>query len=257
MKLFVGTSGFSYKEWKGSFYPEKLPAAEMLVFYAKRFETVEINNTFYRMPVAKTLAQWAEQVPPQFAFVLKAPQRITHHQKLQLADDSLAHFTRTAAVLGPRLGPLLFQLPPTLRKDVPRLREFLAALPEGQRAAFEFRHPSWFDEEVRELLTAAKAALCTAEMDDAPAAPAPRPTGSALPNDPSALPQPAETPLFPTADWGYLRLRRMEYGDGELSAWLARIRSQSWHEAFVFFKHEHEARGPAFAVRFLELAGST
>lgn len=230
MQFYVGTSGYSYKEWKGSFYPEKLPAAKMLPFYAERFSTVEINNTFYRMPKAEVLTQWAEQVPPAFAFVLKAPQRITHFQQLRLSDDSLTYFANTAAVLGARLGPLLFQLPPTLKKDVPRLREFLQALPDGPRAAFEFRHASWADDETCALLSAAGAALVAAETDEE------------LLSD-----------LRSTAKWGYLRLRRTEYSDDDLKVWLERIRRQTWEQAFVFFKHEDEARGPRFATRFLEL----
>lgn len=233
MKLFVGTSGYSYKEWKGSFYPEKLPADQMLSFYAQHFNTVEINNTFYRMPSAGLLAQWTEQVPADFAFVLKAPQRITHHLQLRLTEDNaVGYFADTAGVLGSRLGPLLFQLPPTLKKDVPRLRSFLAALPPTRSAAFEFRHASWYDDEVYELLATAKATLCAADTDEEP---------------PAAL--------RATAEWGYLRLRRVEYSDAELTEWLKKIRSQPWKHAYVFFKHEDEARGPRFARRFLELTG--
>lgn len=231
MKLFVGTSGYSYKEWKGIFYPEKLPAAKMLPFYAEHFNTVEINNTFYRMPSPNVLTQWAEQVPADFAFVLKAPQRLTHFQQLRLVDDSADYFANTAATLGARLGPLLFQLPPTLKKDVPRLRDFVAALPGSPRMAFEFRHASWFDDEVYQLLSAAQAALCAADTDAAPI-----------------------TALQETANWGYVRLRRAEYSDADLAAWLKRVRERSWQQAYVFFKHEDEARGPAFATRFLELA---
>ncbi len=149
-RVLVGTSGYAYKEWKGTFYPEKFPANQMLRFYAEHFETVEINNTFYRMPSEKVLLAWAEAVNGPFVFVLKASQRITHHKRLKGADEELSYFLKTASVLGNRLGPTLFQLPPNMKKDVQRLREFIAALPRRWRAAFEFRHRTWFDDEVSE-----------------------------------------------------------------------------------------------------------
>ena len=231
MNLYVGTSGYSYKEWKGTFYPEKLPAKQMLRYYGERFRTVEINNTFYRMPTASVLEAWAGEVPADFRFVLKAPQRITHIQRLKDAGESVSQLLEAAGTLKERLGPLLFQLPPNFKKDVPRLREFLALLPPRCRAAFEFRHPSWFDDEVFGLLRDHQAALCVAEAEDD-----------------------LEVPFVATADWGYLRLRRPDYGDAELTAWVKRVREQDWRDGFVFFKHEDEGKGPQMAKRFLELA---
>ena len=230
MRMAVGTSGFAYKEWKGSFYPEDLPAAGMLAFYASRFPAVEINNTFYRMPTEKVLLQWAAQVPDGFTFVLKASQRITHHARLRDADELVEYFTRTASTLGPKLGPTLFQLPPNMKKDVGRLREFLALLPRRWRAAFEFRHASWFDDEIYAALRETNAALCVADTDD------------------------GEGQVVPTADWGYLRLRREAYDDAALAAWAERVASQPWTEALVFFKHEDEGAGPRLAARFAEFA---
>jgi len=232
MRIRIGTSGFSYKEWKGSFYPEDLPASEMLRFYAGKFSTVEINNTFYRMPTAAVLTGWAEQVPDGFTFALKASQRITHRSRLKDAADSVEFFFRVATTLGDRLGPVLFQLPPNLKKDLPRLTDFLALLPAGSRSAFEFRHASWFDEEVYGALRSAGAALCVAEDED------------------------LATPLVATTGWGYLRLRRQDYGPESLGEWARRIREQAWSEAFVYFKHEDEARGPLFAQGIAEFLGT-
>jgi uncharacterized protein YecE (DUF72 family) len=230
MNLYVGTSGYSYKEWKGSFYPEDLPDKQMLRFYGERFRSVEINNTFYRMPKAAVLEAWAADVPADFKFVLKAPQRITHMQRLKDAEDSVSYFMKVTIAIENRLGPLLFQLPPYFHKDAPRLREFLKLLPPDRRAAFEFRHQSWFDPEVFALLRDHQAALCIAEAE----------------ND-------LEIPFESTADWGYLRLRRPDYGDPELKAWSDRVRQQNWKDAFIFFKHEDEGKGPLMAKRFLEL----
>lgn len=232
MNLYVGTSGYSYKEWKGTFYPEDLPQKQMLRYYGERFRAVEINNTFYRMPKPDVLEGWAEEVPADFKFVLKASQRITHFQRLKDTDGSVAYLLKVAAALKDRLGPLLFQLPPYLKKDAPRLREFLKLLPNEPRAAFEFRHQSWFDAEVFDLLREHQAVLCIAEAE----------------ND-------LEIPFVSTSHWGYLRLRRPDYGDPELRAWGERVREQKWREAFIFFKHEEEGKGPAMAKRFLELAG--
>jgi uncharacterized protein YecE (DUF72 family) len=229
--LYVGTSGYSYKEWKGTFYPEDLSAKLMLHYYGERFRTVEINNTFYRMPKASVLETWTGEVPTDFRFVLKAPRQITHIKRLKDAEDSVSYLLEVAVVLREHLGPLLFQLPPFLKKDVPRLREFLALLPSQYRAAFEFRHQSWFDEEVFELLQGHRAALCIAEgLDD------------------------LEVPFAATADWGYLRLRQPDYDDGKLKTWVSRVREQDWQDAFIFFKHEDAGRGPQLAKRFLELA---
>ncbi len=227
MHVLAGTSGFSYKEWKGSFYPEDLPAEEMLAHYAARLPAVEINNTFYRMPKPALLESWAAQVAPEFRFVLKASQRITHHKRLKEAGEEVAYFFRTAATLGERLGPALFQLPPNLKKDLPRLEAFLAVLPEGARAAFEFRHASWFEEDVYEALRARGAALCIAEDED------------------------LATPLLATAGWGYLRLRRQDYDDAAVAAWAEKVRGQPWSEAYVFFKHEEAGAGPKLAAKML------
>jgi uncharacterized protein YecE (DUF72 family) len=228
MKVRVGTSGYSYKQWRGSFYPPDLPDAEMLRYYATRLPTVEINNTFYRMPTPALIARWAEEVPDGFSFVLKASQRITHHKRLNNAGEDVAYLFQTAAALGDKLGPVLFQLPPYSKKDAARLLDFLAVLPEGRRTAFEFRHESWFDDEVYEALRARGASLCVADTDEA---------------------EPAR--LVPTAPWGYLRLRRADYTEEDLAAWADRIRAQPWQEAFVFFKHEEEGKGPALAARLI------
>ena len=230
MDLYIGTSGYSYKEWKGTFYPEKLPDRQMLRYYGERFRTVEINNTFRRMPNASDLERWADAVPADFRFVLKAPQQITHVRRLNDAGDLVSHLFEVAGTLTERLGPLLFQLPPTLKKDVPRLHAFLALLPLQLRAAFEFRHPSWFDEEVFGLLRDHRAALCVADADDD-----------------------LEVPFVATTDWGYLRLRRPDYGDAELTGWVERVQGQDWRDAFVFFKHEDEGKGPRMAKRYMEL----
>jgi uncharacterized protein YecE (DUF72 family) len=231
--MLAATSGFAYKEWKGTFYPEDLKEPEMLRYYSARFPTVEINNTFYRMPTAELLTRWAGDTPDGFTFVLKAPQRITHQGRLKNEGDPLGHFLGIADTLGSRLGPLLFQLPPFFKKDLDRLRSFLALLPAGRRAAFEFRHESWTDPEVHEALRAHGTALCVAdtEEDEQPAG------------------------IVATAGWGYLRLRRTEYAGGALRDWVARVRSQAWTEAYVFFKHEESGTGPALARRFMELWG--
>jgi uncharacterized protein YecE (DUF72 family) len=232
MNLYVGTSGFSYKEWKGPFYPKDLPDKQMLHFYGERFRTVEINNTFYRMPKPGVLEVWTAEVPADFRFVIKASQRITHIQRLNDADGSLSYFLKVVVALQERLGPVLFQLPPNMKKDASRLRAFLELLPKQYRAAFEFRHQSWFDSEVFGLLRDHQAALCIAEAE----------------ND-------LEIPFESTAEWGYLRLRRTDYGDPELKAWAERVRQANWKDAFIFFKHEDEGKAPLLGKRFLELAG--
>jgi uncharacterized protein YecE (DUF72 family) len=229
VKAWIGTSGYSYPEWKGNFYPEKMAAKDMLRFYARRFPTVEINNTFYRMPKEDLLRGWAEQVPEHFAFVLKASQRITHIQRLKECGELLRYLFGVTAVLGPRLGPLLFQLPPNFKKDVPRLKSFFGDMPERRRVAVEFRHASWFDDEVFETLRAEGAALCVADTGEEPAA-----------------------PLEATAGWGYLRLRRENFSDDELRGWARRIREQPWTDAYVFLKHEEEGKGPKLAARLME-----
>ncbi|MEM5786214.1 MAG: DUF72 domain-containing protein [Syntrophobacteraceae bacterium] len=231
MNLYVGTSGYSYKEWKGAFYPVDISAKGMLHYYGERFKTVEINNTFYRMPSVGVLEAWANDVPPDFRFVLKAPRQITHIHRLKDAADSVSYLLEVAGTLKEHLGALLFQLPPNLKKDVPRLRDFLALLPPKHRVAFEFRHQSWFDEEVFELLRDHQAALCIAEAE----------------ND-------LEVPFVATGDWGYLRLRRPDYDDAVLRKWIHLAREQKWQDLFVFFKHEDEGKAPQLARRFIELA---
>ena len=227
--IAVGTSGFSYKQWKGIFYPKDLPASAMLPFYAERFSTVEINNTFYRMPREAALSKWPGQVPGGFTFVLKASQRITHMKRLKDAQGEIDYFFKNASALGDRLGPVLFQLPPFLRRDLPRLTDFLAMLPAGVRPAFEFRHETWFDDGVYAALRDRGAALCFSDTDE------------------------ETTPLVSTADWGYLRLRRCDYTETDLAAWKERILAQGWHEAYAFFKHEDEAAGPKLAAEFVSL----
>ena len=234
MTLYVGTSGYSYKEWKGSFYPEKIPAKDMLRYYSERLSTVEINNTFYRMPQPSLLENWKEQVPGTFKFSLKAPQRITHFKRLKETDEETKYFLDTAAVLADQLGVMLFQLPPNMKKDLPRLESFLGLLPASTPAAFEFRHPTWFDDDVLELLRSHNRPLVVSDTDDLPA-----------------------THIDKTADWGYLRLRRVNYAEENLVEWLERIRSQGWKETFLFFKHEDEGTGPKLAAQFLGLARSS
>jgi uncharacterized protein YecE (DUF72 family) len=231
MNLYVGTSGYSYKEWKGPFYPKKLPAQQMLPFYSEHFRTVEINYTFRRLPTAALVDAWASAVPAEFRFVLKAPEQITHTKRLKDPGDSVAKFVAIAGQLKERLGPLLFQLPPNFKKDVPRLGAFLTLLPFELRVAFEFRHPSWFDDEVFDMLRDQRVALCLADADDG-----------------------LNVPAMATTNWGCLRLRRPDYDNEALQTWVKRVRDQDWQDAFVFFKHEDEGKGPQLAKRFLELA---
>ena len=228
MRVRVGTSGYNYPEWKGSFYPADMKPAAMLPYYADRFSTVEINATFYRMPTAATVEGWANAVPEAFTFVLKAPQRITHFARLKNVDDALRFFCDTASLLRARLGPLFFQLPPNFKKDVSRLGDLLVQLPPDRRAAFEFRHASWFSDDVYEWLRTRNAALCIADTEE------------------------GSTPAVATADWGYLRLRAVDYTDAQLTAWVATMRriGAAWRDAFVFFKHEEKGTGPALARRF-------
>ena len=231
MKVFAGTSGYSYKEWKGAFYPQDVPEKRWLAYYAARLDAVEINNTFYRMPKISVLEGWAEKTPQDFRFVLKASRRITHQMKLKDTKEATDYLFATAKTLGARLGPVLFQLPPYLRKDAERLASFLASLPADAQVAMEFRHASWFDDEVFGLLRDANAALCLTETDDAEKC----------------------TPFEVTADWGYLRLRKTGYDDTGLRVWAEKLRSQPWREAYVFFKHE--AHGPDYAKRLLAECG--
>ena len=232
MKVRAGTSGFSYTEWKGSFYPEDLSTDAMLGFYADHFGAVEINNTYYRMPKDSVLESWAAQVPEAFRFVLKANRRITHFKRLKgSAIEDMEYFWSQAVTLEDRLGPVLVQLPPNFKKDVERLQAFLADIPGGVRPALEFRHSSWLDDEVYDVLRQRNAALVIAQTEE------------------------AETPLVPTADWGYLRLRKVEYGAGEVEAWAERVGAQAWDEAYVFFKHEDEGTGPRLATHFMDVMG--
>lgn len=233
MKFLVGTSGYAYKEWKGSFYPAKLPQKEMLAYYATQFSTVEVNYTFRQLPSPNVVAAWAEQTPESFRFVLKARQVITHFKRLQGAEKETDDFLRMASILQERQGPILFQLPPNFKKDVSRLATFLSYLNGRTKVAFEFRHASWFDEDVYACLREHGAALCVADAEDLPAA-----------------------DLVPTASWGYVRLRDEGYADKDLREWAKRIDCQSWDEAYVFFKHEDSGAGPKLASRFLELAGA-
>jgi uncharacterized protein YecE (DUF72 family) len=232
MNLHVGTSGYSYKEWKGSFYPEKIPAKEMLSYYSERLSTVEINATFYRMPQKSMLETWKEQVTKNFRFSLKAPQRVTHFKRLKEVEQETNYFLETASVLEDQLGVVLYQLPPNMKKDIERLEAFVKTLPPQPRSAFEFRHPTWFDDDVLDLLRSRNHALCISDTDELPV-----------------------THIDKTADWGYLRLRRVNYSEQNLRDWLDQIAKQQWNETFVFFKHEDEGTGPKLAAQFLQLAG--
>jgi uncharacterized protein YecE (DUF72 family) len=233
MHILAGTSGYSYKEWLGRFYPPKLPAAKMLAHYATLLPTVEINNTFYRQPNPAMLEGWAAQVPETFRFAVKASRRITHIKRLANAESETRYLLEILGALGARLGAVLFQLPPYQRVDLARLEAFLALLPAGTQAAFEFRHESWLDNAVFALLARHACALCASDVDGSP-----------------------EPPLPPTAPFAYLRLRRQDYDDAALERWLDRVRGGTWERAYVYFKHEDEATGPRLAARFLELAGT-
>ena len=231
MNLHVGTSGYSYKEWKGNFYPEDLPAREMLSYYSRRLPAVEINNTFYRLPQASMIENWKAQVPEDFRFSIKATQRITHIKRLNNCADETKYLLETAALLEQRLGVVLFQLPPNAKKDADRLGAFLKLIPDETRAAFEFRHESWLDDEIREMLRAKDCALVVSDTDENPL-----------------------TEIISTAAWGYLRLRRTNYEEKDLVEWMKRVRNEKWSDAFIFFKHEDEGIGPKLASKFLELA---
>jgi uncharacterized protein YecE (DUF72 family) len=230
MSVRIGTSGYSFPEWKGFFYPEKIAAKDMLRYYAERLPTVEVNNTFYRLPKESVLTDWAGEVPADFQFVIKASQRITHFQRLKECDDLLAYLYRVTTALGSKLGPLLFQLPPNFKKDLPRLQAFFATLPDRRRIAVEFRHETWFDDETFAALHEQGAALCVSDTGEEPV-----------------------VPLVATTDWGYLRLRREEFGDAELQDWAKKIREQPWKDTYVFMKHEEEGRGPKLAARLAEI----
>ena len=226
--IHVGTSGYNYPEWRGSFYPEKFPTSKMLAYYSERFRTVEVNYTFYRMPTAALLEGWAKGTPDAFTFTLKAPRRITHDSKLQRCEELTQTFCRTAATLGAKLGVLLFQLPPTFKRDDAVLAAFVDLLPAGTRAAFEFRHASWFDEAVFTLLCDRNLALCVADSER------------------------MSTPPLATADYSYFRLRDEGYQSADLARWASVVRDLPGpREAFVYFKHEEQGKGPEFARTFM------
>jgi uncharacterized protein YecE (DUF72 family) len=230
MAIWVGTSGYNYPEWKGSFYPQRLPAAKMLPYYAQRLSTVEINYTYYRMPNAKTLEGWDQATPEQFKLTLKAPKRITHDARLHNCEDNVRYFTETAAKLGPKLGALLFQLPPGFKQDLPLLDTFLDTLPANTCAAFEFRHGSWLNNEVYARFRARNLALCVADSET------------------------MATPITITADYAYFRLRDEGYTPAEVADWAQRIHASTsdCKDVYVYFKHEEAGKGPQFAQIFLE-----
>ena len=229
MRVRAGTSGFSYKEWKGSFYPEKMKEADMLPYYAERFDTVELNNTFYRLPNESTLQQWAARVPEGFRFSLKASRIITHIRRLKDVAEPVAYLYRVTESLGAARGPVLFGLPPNMKQDMDRLRALLDLVPAGVPTAIEFRHESWHDDVVFDALRERGVALCIAQTAE------------------------EETPFVATAGWGYVRLRREAYDTAELKQWRARVAAQKWEEAFVYFKHEDAGVGPRLAREFLDL----
>jgi uncharacterized protein YecE (DUF72 family) len=227
-RVLVGTSGYNYPEWRGTFYPEKFSTDKMLAYYAERFPTVEINYTFYRMPTEKLLAGWAAGTPDAFRFTLKAPRRITHDAKLRRCEDLLQTFCRTARTLESKLGVLLFQLPPNFKKDAGVLRSFVELLPDGTRAAFEFRHPSWFEADVFDALKSRNVALCIADSEK------------------------LSTPVETTADYAYFRLRDEGYQQQDIEKWAGIVSQLPAADAFVYFKHEEQGLGPDFAKRFID-----
>jgi uncharacterized protein YecE (DUF72 family) len=231
MRFYVGTSGYSYKEWKGHFYPAKLPDKQMLSYYAQQFSTVEINSTFRRFPTDSTVVNWAAQVPDSFRFVLKARQTITHFRRLVNAEEQIDDFINLAALLKRKQGPLLFQLPPNFNKDLARLEAFFRYLNGRAAVVLQLQHESWFDEDVYDCLRAHSAALCCAD-DEGPSC----------------------GKVIATTNWGYVRLREERYTDAKLKKWIKQIKDQDWKHVFVFFKHEDVAAGPKLAHRFLELA---
>jgi uncharacterized protein YecE (DUF72 family) len=229
--IYVGTSGYSYKEWKGSFYPEKISAKDMLSYYASRLHAVELNNTFYRMPQPSMIESWKAQVPENFRFSVKAPQSITHFRRLNNAGPQTQLMLKTIAAFEDRLGAVIFRLPENMKNDLKRLEMFLKELPADTPAVFDFRHPSWFDDEVVDLLRSQKRVFCVSDIEELP-----------------------ESYTFKTADWGYVRLRRERYTKAELVKWIKRIKAQNWKDTYVFFKHEDEGTGPQLAARFIDLS---
>ena len=231
MNLWIGTSGFQYPEWKGTFYPPDLAASKMLGFYSERFGTTEINYSFHRIPSAKTIEGWWKGTPERFKFSLKAPQKVTHFAKLRDCGDTLRYFHQVICDLERKLGCVLFQLPPTLKQDAELLRAFLQDVPDAMRCAFEFRHNSWLNDDTYELLRNRNAALCIADSEK------------------------LSTPAVATADFGYLRLRREDYASADIGRWAETINAQqsAWSEAFIYFKHEESGVGPKFAQELIRL----
>ncbi len=230
MNIYIGTSGYSYKEWKGSFYPEDIKPDKMLSFYAEQFSTVEINNTFYRIPQKSVLETWGKQVPEEFRFSIKAPQRITHIKRLKEVEDDNKYFIDVIKTLGKKLGIVLFQFPPYFKKDLELLQNFINIFPKNISAAFEFRHVSWFEDDVYSCLNDRNFPLCLSETDEEPG-----------------------IDIISTANEGYLRLRKSDYSKSEIKKWSDKIKKQNWEEAFVFFKHEDGAKGPKFAKQLIDI----
>ena len=232
MTFYVGTSGYSYKEWKGRFYPETIAPKDMLSYYASRLHAVELNNTFYRTPQPSAIESWKAQVPESFRFSVKAPQTITHFRRLKDAGPQTRIMLQTVSALEERLGAVIFRLPEDMKKDLNRLETFLKVLPRETRAVSVFRHESWFDDEVVELLRSQNRVLCTSDMEELPVA----------------------SEIHKTADWGYVRLRRVKYTKANLVKWIKRIKAQEWKDTYVFFKHEDEGTGPKLAEQFVMLS---
>ena len=233
MNFYVGTSGYSYKEWKGSFYPETIPAKDMLSYYASRLPAVELNNTFYRQPQKSLVESWIAQVPDNFRFSAKASQGITHFRRLKDSASATKLMLEKFAPFEDRLGVVFFRLPPDMKKDIKRLETFLKDLPADPPAAFQLEDPTWVDDDVRALLRSQNRALVVLDTDDMPA-----------------------DHINKTADWGYVRLRRSSYSESELKKWITRMRAQKWKHTFVFFKHEDQGTGPKLAAQFLKLVNA-
>jgi uncharacterized protein YecE (DUF72 family) len=226
-KLLAGASGYSFKEWIGDFYPAGTKPDAMLAYYSARLPTVEINNTFYRMPGVAMLENWARTAPEGFRFAIKASRRITHISRIKdSAKDSVDYLYKNLAALGDKRGPVLFQLPPNLKKDLERLKAFLAMLPADHGAALEFRNETWFSDDVYDALRSKKASLCLSEREDN-----------------------APPPLVETAPWGYVRLRLEEYSEKDLEAWAKRLTATGWQQVYVYFMHEPTA--PAYAQKLM------
>lgn len=231
MQFFVGTSGYSYPKWRGSFYPAKMKPVAMLSYYAEHFAACELNDTFRRLPTVEVVAERARHVPARFRFAVKAPPTITHRKRLRDVAEDAEQFLTVAKALGRKLGPLLFQLPPNMKQDLARLDALLKAIDRRANVAVEFRHPSWFADDTYALLKKHRAALCAADAEELP-----------------------EAPLIDAAKWGYVRMRRENYTDRQLRAWITKLRARPWAKCYVFFKHEDTGTGPHFAARFLDLA---